>query len=49
MALRSIFYVYAREKGYKGGGISRYPYWKQEVTEDIISATLEDILQEYRI
>ena len=46
VALRSMFEVCAREKGYKGGGRRREAWWRQEATEKQLRATLAGILRE---
>ena len=46
--LRPISKVYAREKGYEGGGSRRDAWWRQEVAETRLRATLEEILREAR-
>ena len=49
VALRPIFEVCTREKGYEEGGQRRDPWWKQEGPYNILRATLEEISWEARI
>ena len=46
VALRPLFEVCAREKGYGGGGRRRADWWHQEATEKQLWATLAGISQE---
>ena len=46
VALRPLFKVCTREKGYKGGGRRRKAWWRQDVTEKQLQATLAGILCE---
>ena len=42
VALRPLFEVCAREKGYKGGGRRRKAWWRQKETEKQLQSTLAD-------
>ena len=42
VALRPLFEVCAREKGYEGGGRRRKVCWRQEAMDKQLRATLED-------
>ena len=48
VALRTIFEVFTREMGYRGGGRRRDAWWRQEAPETHIRENLEEILQESR-
>ena len=43
-----IIEVCARETGYEGGGCRRDTWWRQDVPETHLKATLEEILLESR-
>ena len=46
VALRPLYEVCAKEKGYEGGGRRREAWWRQEATEKQLWATLAGISQE---
>ena len=46
VALRPLFELFERDKGYKGGGRRREAWWRQEVTEKQLWSTLAGILRE---
>ena len=43
-ALRPIFKVFAKEKGYEGGGRAHGQWWRQTSAERQLKTTLKDIL-----
>ena len=49
VALRPIFEVCAREQGFGGGVQQRKIWWRQEVSDELIRATLAEAFREVRL